>query len=153
MPIMPLANAGWGAFFVASLLFAPFAVGGGLAVESLAFKVWLRWSWKRAVVAALVVNAISCGLGIVLLLPLEAGLEVGMGWVARLVGFLPPKPAWIISGSFLLAIVNVVLEYWPLTLLFRAPRTWRTLCVLFLANVVSVLIGFLLMAFTYHLAV
>lgn len=148
---IPLANTGWWLSFGDSLFYAHFAVAGGLVVESLAFKIWLRWSWKRALLAALVVNAISCGLGVVLIPVLDMSVAPS---VETLLSILLPMEYAIYERSmnlavlwFLAAVLSLVLEYWPLVFLFKAKGWWRPLWVLFVANFVSAGLAYWVMMF------
>lgn len=55
----------------------------------------------------------------------------------------PPKVAiaFIWSSPLLILGITVLLEYWAGVLLFKLPRTWRTVWVFVAANVPSVAIA------------
>jgi hypothetical protein len=72
-----LADMIWPALYVTGYFYASWAVLVGLACECAVFRFWLKFSWKRAALAAVVVNAIPAGLGL-FLIPLS-----GLAWAFR----------------------------------------------------------------------
>ncbi len=139
-----LANLVWPSIYVVHYLFASGAIVLGFVVEWLAFRAWVGFSWKKAFLAALVVNALSAALGCILI-PLS-----GLAWeftgfqLLQSMGAKGTFNPYSWAASWLLAVViNCLVEYWPLIWPFRAKRSWRLWGIVLLANLISVGFAFI----------
>ena len=95
----------------------------------------------------MVVNALSAGLGIILI-PLS-----GLAWELTGGQFVLTFSPGSWTAAWLLAVlVNAVVEFWPLVWPFRAPRTWRVFGIVLAANAVSVAFAFVASLFMERLA-
>ena len=115
-----LADMIWPGLYVTYYYYASWAVLVGLAAE------WL---------AAVVVNALSAGLGLILLpvstLMLSGFTELALGVQASTSG------EWVATW-LLVVLVNAAVEFWPLVWPFCARRSWRLLWIVLAANAMSV---------------
>jgi hypothetical protein len=128
-----LADVIWPSLYVTEYFYASWAVLVGLACECLVFRFWLRFSWKRAALAAVVVNALSGALGIILIPISGLAWELTGGQAFETFGPTSWAAAWVLA-----VLVNAVVEFWPLVWPFRAPRTWRVFGIVVAANALSV---------------
>ena len=125
----------WPGLYVTYYYYASWAVLVGLAAEWLAFRLWLQFSWRKALLAAVVVNSLSAGLGLILLpvstLMLSGFTELALGVQASTSG------EWVATW-LLVVLVNAAVEFWPLVWPFCARRSWRLLWIVLAANAMSV---------------
>jgi len=138
-----LANVVWPSLYVAHYYYASWAIVFGFAIEWIAFRFWLHFSWKKAFLASLVVNALSASLGLILMPLSGLAWELTGGrvlWHMGGIGTFNPV-SWTVSW-ILAVLLNAVIEFWPLVWPFHVKRSWRLFGIVFLVNMASVAFAF-----------
>ena len=148
MIVTCLGDVVWPSLFVAYYYYASFAILLGFLVEWVVFHHWLGFAWKRAFFAALVANALSAALGVVLIPLSGLGWEFTIGLLMRRIGEIGTfNPVTWIASWLLAVLVNTLVEIVPLVWAFKVKWSWRLFTVVLLANFASVAFAFLMSLF------
>lgn len=137
------ADVAWPALFLEPRLLSVPVVVLGLLIEALALRLWFDMSWARAARAAIVVNAVSAALGVILIPLAGIAWEIFPGLVlyeALHMGTFNPL-TW--AATFVLALaVTTALEVACLRMLFKAPWSLRRWGIWLAVNAVTVALAF-----------
>ncbi len=137
-----LADVVWPALFVSDRLVAWWCISASIVIEAAALWRFAQWRPVKALVASIVMNAVSAFCGS-LLIPV-AGLrwettatltyEAWFGWGTF---------NWVSEGAALLiaVLLSTIIETFVLWLVFCAPWTRRLILVVLCANAVTVFLA------------
>jgi hypothetical protein len=133
----------WPALVVSGYLLSAPVILVGLGIEIACLRLLLAMPWRRALVAGVAMNLVSCLLGVILI-PLAGVLwEVFPGLVLYDVFHIGTFNPGTWTATFFMAVaINALLEASTLRFAFGVPFSRRTFGILAVANCASVSVAF-----------
>jgi hypothetical protein len=136
---LALADIVWPSMVLLEGLWTWWVILAGLVIELVFLRFITDLSWKKLILADILMNAVSSIMGFIVILIGGAGVSLVSGFTyERLFNLGTFNPySWGVTLVFS-ALVNTALESLMLVLAFRQKLKWWGYLVLFIANTASV---------------